>query len=73
MTMYQYVGDGAGVPGLPHQVSDEEAAALGLTEMLNDAVKDGVYVETGAKPKSKSIPRPSVAGKGNQESEVSNG
>lgn len=72
MTVYKYVGDGAGVPGLPHQISDEEAIALGLTVQLNDAVKAGVYAKADVTPKSQSIPRPSIA-KGNQESEVKNG
>jgi hypothetical protein len=41
---YKYVGEGAGVPGLPHQISDEEAEALGVTELLKAAVENGSYV-----------------------------
>lgn len=40
---YQYVGDGAGVPGLPHVINDAEAAALGVTELLQQAVANGSY------------------------------
>ena len=42
---YRYVGDGMGVPGLPAEISDEEAAALGVTPILNEAVQNGSYVE----------------------------
>jgi hypothetical protein len=42
---YKYVGDGAGVPGLPHEISDEEAESLGITELLKAAVENGSYVE----------------------------
>jgi len=42
---YKFVGDGAGVPGLPHEISDEEAEALGVTELLKAALENGSYVE----------------------------
>lgn len=42
---YRFVGEGMGVPGLPHEVTDEEAAALGMSEILDEAVKNGSYVE----------------------------
>ena len=41
---YKYVGDGMGVPGLPHEISDDEAAALGVSEILDAAIKNGSYV-----------------------------
>lgn len=28
MTIYKYIGDGAGIPGLPHQVTDADIAAF---------------------------------------------
>lgn len=44
MANYRYVGGGAGVPGLPHEVSDVEAAALGVEDILKDAIENGSYV-----------------------------
>lgn len=46
MKNYKYVGNGMGVPGLPHLVSDDEAAELGVLHILNEAVENGSYVET---------------------------
>jgi hypothetical protein len=45
MAQYKYVGDGMGVPGLPHEISDEAADALGVAELLVAAVENGSYVE----------------------------
>jgi len=63
---YIYVGNGIGVPGLPHEISDDEAAALGVTEILEEAVRNGNYepvlktpaarvewIDLGAKSKKK--------------------
>lgn len=58
MAIYKYVGDGMGVPGLPHEISDEEAQALGVVELLNEAVKNGSYVEV--KPAAKSAGKKEV-------------
>jgi hypothetical protein len=41
---YKYIGDGAGIAGLPHVVTDEEAAAAGVTGILTAALKNGSYV-----------------------------
>lgn len=51
---YQYVGDGLGVPGLPHQISEEEAKELGLESLLHDAIENGNYkpVNDGLKKES---------------------
>lgn len=55
MTQYKFVGNGAGVPGLPHEITDEEAAALGVTDTLRQAVENGNYqAVTVAALKSKS-------------------
>ncbi len=43
MTIYKYIGDGAGIPGLPHEITDEEAAERGLSALLQDAIKAGAY------------------------------
>lgn len=44
MKNYKYVGNGMGVPGLPHEVSDDAAAELGVLHILNDAIENGSYV-----------------------------
>lgn len=43
---YKYVGNGLGVAGLPHEISDEEAKALGsdVAALLKEAVRNGTYV-----------------------------
>jgi hypothetical protein len=41
---YKYIGDGAGVVGLPHEVTDEEAEALGVSTILKSAIENGIYV-----------------------------
>jgi hypothetical protein len=43
MAEYEYQGDGAGVPGLPHRITDEQAEALGVAELLQQALKVGAY------------------------------
>jgi hypothetical protein len=46
--MKKYIFDksqGDGIPGLPHEVTDEEAKALGVFETLQAAIKSGAYVE----------------------------
>jgi hypothetical protein len=42
---YRFIGEGAGVPGLPHELTDEEARALGVEELLQAALANGNYVE----------------------------
>ena len=43
---YKYAGSGMGVAGLPHEISDEEAKALGseVDALLHAAIKNGNYV-----------------------------
>jgi hypothetical protein len=43
MKKYSYVGNGMGVPGLPHEVSDDEAAEMGVLHILNAAIENGNY------------------------------
>jgi hypothetical protein len=59
MTKYRFAGEGAGVPGLPHEITEEEAAEAGLSELLQAAIANGNYqaaagrpvsTETGAEP-----------------------
>lgn len=50
MAKYRYAKDDGGfVPGLPQVVSDEEAKARGVHDLLKDCVKRGLYEEV--KPK----------------------
>ena len=54
---FHFVGTGDGIPGLPHLVTDEEAKALGLSDVLRSAIANGNYVEEKASkpgPKVKS-------------------
>lgn len=56
MTTYIYdTSKGAGVPGLPHTITDEEAKELGLTELLKEAIENGAYKPA---PTAKSAPTP---------------
>lgn len=41
--VYKFVGDGAGVPGLPHVITMSEAQALGVADLLREAIKNGNY------------------------------
>lgn len=47
---YEYVGDGLGIPGLPHQLSTVDAEALGLLDLLAAAVHNGSYRKRPAPP-----------------------
>ena len=42
--VYKFIGKGMGVPGLPHEISDEEAKRLGVGELLKAAIENGSYV-----------------------------
>lgn len=52
---YKYVGDGMGVAGLPHEVSDDEAAELGVSEILKEAIANGSYAPLSPKVTSPQI------------------
>ena len=41
--IYKFIGAGMGVPGLPHQISEEEAERLGVKELLQAAIENGSY------------------------------
>jgi hypothetical protein len=45
MNRYKFVGDGAGVPGLPHEISQEEIDLFspGLKKVFEDALAAGSY------------------------------
>jgi hypothetical protein len=42
---FHYCGDGLGIAGLPHDVTEEEARALGVLDVLQAALKNGSYRE----------------------------
>jgi hypothetical protein len=42
---YHFIGEGAGVPGLPHELTEEGARALGVEGLLQAALANGNYVE----------------------------
>ena len=42
---YVFCGAGVGVPGLPHEISEEEAKALQVEDSLKAAVALGIYRE----------------------------
>ncbi len=55
MKIYKYVGDGLGVPGLPHQITEDEAKQLGISEILKDAIAAGNYKLETTKKKPKEV------------------
>lgn len=42
---YRFVGEGAGIPGLPHELTQAEAETLGVSALLVDALAAGAYKE----------------------------
>lgn len=73
---YHYIGDGAGVIGLPHEITDEDAERDGLTDLLAAALDNGSYVAVETATNN----RPSTARRvrrtaqdGDIESEVNDG
>ncbi len=50
--IYVYVGDGLGIPGLPHRLSRTEAEKQQVLKAFDDAIDAGVYVlESATEPK----------------------
>ena len=43
--VYVFVGDGLGVPGLPHEMTQTQADAQGVGAQLAACIAAGVYVE----------------------------
>jgi hypothetical protein len=52
---YRYVGSGQGVPGLPHEIDEEEAERLDLVDLLKQAVQAKVYQLIPEKAKGKTV------------------
>jgi hypothetical protein len=51
---YIFCGEGAGVPGLPHEINDQEADERGLRDLLQAAIEAGNYTEADSKASRKS-------------------
>lgn len=66
--VYVFVGDGEGVPGLPHQVTVSEAEALGVADLLKAAIANGNYALS---PQMRLTPN--LEGDKEKESEVDDG
>ena len=56
MDKYVYNDEGAGIAGLPHEITKEEAAALGVSSILDAAIKRGAYRKVKA-PRKTQAPR----------------
>lgn len=56
--IYVYTGSGMGIPGLPHEISKNEAQRLGVFALLTDAIQNGSY-----KPKTE-VTKPEKASGG---------
>ena len=54
-TIYIYVGEGLGVPGLPHRITPAEAEALGVAELFKAAIENGSYEPETAKAAVESV------------------
>lgn len=59
---FAYVGDGLGVPGLPSPITMSEAQAVGLGDLLAQALENGAFAPIGP-----AIERTAPAGAGPQE------
>ena len=59
MKTYHFIGEGRGVPGLPHKLTDIDAQRLGVEKLLADALKAKIYEITEEKAKPVDI-MPSV-------------
>lgn len=42
--VFVFVGEGEGVPGLPHRLTMEEAKELKVDDLLEQAIANGIYV-----------------------------
>ena len=47
---YRFAGDGLGVPGLPHEISMQDAIDLGAKELLEELIRTGTYVAVAPPP-----------------------
>lgn len=66
---YIFIGNGMGVPGLPHELTDKDAVELDVVALLEEAVKNGNY-EVVSDPHPSLLPEKE---KGKKAKEVNNG
>ena len=73
MTKYRFNGTGPGVPGLPHEISEEQVTQFNSEQrnLLNAALAAGTYVEIEDAPKpariSKSKKSAPIADEGDEQ------
>ncbi len=67
--VYVYAGDGAGIPGLPHRVTEAEAQELGLSDVLEAAIANGSYRIVTEDRGPATDPVPTEKGKGRKAKE----
>ncbi len=71
---YKFIGDGMGVPGLAHEISEEEAEAAGVSEILLAAIENGSYVPSPLPLSTAASPQMSTfGGKNKEQKEVIHG
>lgn len=58
---FRFCGNGAGIPGLPHDVSAGEAQALGLLDELTAALANGNYRAVSMSETASGAPAPKEA------------
>ena len=71
--VYKFIGNGMGVPGLPHEISDEEAKRLGVGELLAEAIQNGWYEPCPPAAEAASPQMSTFGGKKKSEKGVNNG
>lgn len=52
---YRFCGNGEGIPGLPHEISEQEAIQRGVIPQLELAIKSGVYIQIRSKTESEPV------------------
>ena len=51
--IYQYVGEGLGIPGLPHEMTRAQAEQQGVAGLFEACLERGVYVKKSAMAQKK--------------------
>lgn len=69
MKIYKYIGDGAGIPGLPHAIPEDEAAEYGA--VFQSALEAGAYKLESSAGAGASRPEPERASRKNKKADDS--
>ena len=58
MTIYKYNGDGAGVPGLPHEITQAEIDQFNTDQQaeFEEALQMGLYIEINVETQDPASP-----------------